>query len=246
MPRKSTPFDPSKVRFSRTSVDVFLKCPRCFYLKMRGITAPSLPFTLNSAVDALLKAEFDQHRLNGTVPNLLEANGLSLVPANNQSLGVLVGSRPKVTTEYKGFTFEGSLDDVWLDQTQTGYVVDYKATAKKDPVIALDLTTPHHQSYVNQVAFYVWLLRQGGHSISDTCYFVYATGDNTQPAFEDTMRFRTYLIAHQVDCSWIPAVLDQLLDCHHQPHPPAAHEKCALCAYVLKYNHLCLVPHALL
>jgi hypothetical protein len=118
----------------------------------------------------------------------------------------LVGSRPKVTTEYKGFTFEGSLDDVWLDQNQTGYVVDYKATAKKDPVIALDLTTPHHQSYVNQVAFYVWLLRQGGHNISDTCYFVYATGDNTRPAFEDTMRFRTHLIAHQVECSWVVTI----------------------------------------
>jgi len=49
---------------SRSKVEMFLKCPRCFYLEQRlGIKIPSGPsFALNSAVDCLLKKEFDLRR----------------------------------------------------------------------------------------------------------------------------------------------------------------------------------------
>ena len=48
-------------KLSRSKVDFFLNCPRCFYIDRRlGINQPSgFPFNLNSAVDNLLKNEFD-------------------------------------------------------------------------------------------------------------------------------------------------------------------------------------------
>ena len=51
---------------SRSKVDNFLKCPRCFYIDRRlGISPPSMPpFVLNNAVDKLLKKEFDNYRAN--------------------------------------------------------------------------------------------------------------------------------------------------------------------------------------
>lgn len=50
----TTPFP-----LSRTKVELFLDCPRCFYLdRCLGIARPSIPpFNLNSAVDALPKTE---------------------------------------------------------------------------------------------------------------------------------------------------------------------------------------------
>ncbi|MCO6434707.1 hypothetical protein, partial [Nitrosomonas nitrosa] len=55
-------------KLSRSKIDLFLQCPRCFYFDRRlGVgRPPGFPFALNSAVDHLLKLEFDVHRANGT------------------------------------------------------------------------------------------------------------------------------------------------------------------------------------
>jgi len=58
-------FDPDSDKpfaLSRSKVELFQDCPRCFYLDRRlGIARPpGFPFNLNSAVDALLKTEFDR------------------------------------------------------------------------------------------------------------------------------------------------------------------------------------------
>lgn len=69
--RKSNLYDPNSkesFRISRTKIELFLDCPRCFYLDRRlGVSRPpGFPFSLNNAVDALLKQEFDIHRAQGT------------------------------------------------------------------------------------------------------------------------------------------------------------------------------------
>ncbi len=53
-------------KLSRSKIDLFLQCPRCFYLDRRqGISRPSgFPFNLNSAVDTLLKKDEDITELN--------------------------------------------------------------------------------------------------------------------------------------------------------------------------------------
>ena len=43
---------------------------------------PGYPFSLNSAVDTLLKKEFDMHRAKGTAHPLMDAYGLDAVPVN--------------------------------------------------------------------------------------------------------------------------------------------------------------------
>ena len=48
-------------RLSRSRIENFLNCPRCFYLdrKLGVDQPPGYPFSLNAAVDTLLKKEFD-------------------------------------------------------------------------------------------------------------------------------------------------------------------------------------------
>lgn len=50
-------------KISRSKIDLFLNCPRCFFMdRVLGISQPpGYPFSLNSAVDHLLKKEFDIH-----------------------------------------------------------------------------------------------------------------------------------------------------------------------------------------
>ncbi len=61
---KYNPHRPDYFKISRSKVEYFLNCKRCFFLDRKlGIgQPPGFPFNLNSAVDSLLKSEFDQYR----------------------------------------------------------------------------------------------------------------------------------------------------------------------------------------
>ena len=51
---------PDIIKLSRSTVEKYISCPRCCVLdKKHQIKPPSLPFTLNIAVDNLCKNEFD-------------------------------------------------------------------------------------------------------------------------------------------------------------------------------------------
>ena len=77
-------------KLSRSKVDFFLNCPRCFYMDRRlGVgRPPGFPFNLNSAVDNLLKNEVKQLRdhINKFSENELIADtikrGLDLIEKN--------------------------------------------------------------------------------------------------------------------------------------------------------------------
>ena len=58
-PRSEKPY-----KLSRSRIENFSKCKRCFYLEEKlGVKKPdSFPFNLNNAVDQLLKDEFDSYR----------------------------------------------------------------------------------------------------------------------------------------------------------------------------------------
>ena len=84
-------FDPkskSPFKLSRSRIEAFMNCPRCFYLDRRlGVgQPPSFPFTLNSAVDKLLKKEFDIHRANKTQHPLMKAYGIDAVPFQHKDM----------------------------------------------------------------------------------------------------------------------------------------------------------------
>ena len=89
--RKSSIFEPfskEPFRLSRTKIDLFLNCPRCFYLDRRlGVAQPpGYPFSLNSAVDKLLKKEFDFHRVKKTAHPLIKSYGIDAVPFEHEKM----------------------------------------------------------------------------------------------------------------------------------------------------------------
>ena len=92
MARQRNLFDPSSpkpYKLSRSRLELFLNCPRCFYLDRRlGVDRPpGFPFNLNLAVDSLLKREFDYYRERGERhPYMIEA-GVEAVPAQPPNVG---------------------------------------------------------------------------------------------------------------------------------------------------------------
>ena len=220
-------------RLSRSKIDLFVECPRCFYLDQRlGIARPSMPgFTLNIAVDALFKKEFDAHRANGTPHPLMEAYGIEAVPLQHPDIELwrdaLRGGIEYLHPE-TGISFRGGIDDVWQAKDGTLIIVDYKATAGKDEVT---LDDKWKEGYKRQMEIYQWLFRQNGFTVSDTGYFVYANGRSDEKAFDGKLEFDVTLLPYTGSTEWIPdtlLALKKALDSDEVPHKG---KECEYCAY---------------
>lgn len=219
---------------SRAKMQLFHECPRCFYLDQRlGVgRPPGLPFTLNDAVDKLMKSEFDAYRASQTTPPLLAQAGLRLIPYSHADLADWRNFRKGLRALHTPTCFEvyGALDDIWFDPA-TGMLVvaDYKATAKKDEAT---IDGEWQVSYKRQIELYQWLLSERGFSVSSTAWFVYANGNSQAPAFNARLEFRVTLLQHEGDTSWVVPALESIKTTLDSEIPPPPGEKCTHCKYL--------------
>ncbi len=241
--RKRNLYDPASdrpFRLSRSKIDLFVECPRCFYVDRRLGTGrpPGYPFNLNNAVDALLKAEFDVHRVAGTPHPLQQAYGLDAVPAAHAEIDAWRENFKGVQYlhEPTNLLVTGAIDDLWIDGDGRYLVVDYKATAKASPVTRLD--QPWQDGYKRQLEVYQWLLRRNGLPVADTGYFVYCTGRPDAAAFDARIDFDVHLIPYTGNDAWVEPVLAELHACLEGSAVPAAAPGCDYCAYVAAVNEV--------
>jgi RecB family exonuclease len=156
---------------SRSRVERFIECPRCFWLEnVARVPRPSgPPFSLNIAVDHLLKNEFDRYRESGKVPPRLAAAGIDLVPCAHPDLHRWRSNFKGVRVQHAatGLTFFGAIDDLWRGPDGLHHVVDYKATSKAEEV---SLDADWQVAYKRQAEFYQWLLRGEGLKVSPRAF----------------------------------------------------------------------------
>ena len=225
----------SKWKLSRSKIDLFRECPRCFYIDNKlGLARPKGPsFTLNIAVDALLKKEFDIYRLAKTAHPLMKKYGVDAVPFAHADLDSwrenFVGIQYRHETT--GFLVTGAVDDIWIDSDCNLIVVDYKATSKDGTMDSLD-DTKWQTQYRRQMEVYQWLLRKKGYKVSDTGYFVYVNGKKDKAAFDGKLEFDVTLIAHNGDGSWIEKTLADIKRCLDDDRIPSPSGDCDYCSYV--------------
>ncbi|CAN5129468.1 hypothetical protein BH09PAT1_BH09PAT1_4430 [soil metagenome] len=229
-------YDPASTesyRLSRGKIDAFIKCPKCFYMDRRlGVAQPpGYPFSLNSAVDKLLKKEFDIHRAAGTAHPLMKAYGLDAVPFQHEKMEEWRDSlRKGVTVPIAGarVTVTGGVDDVWVDPMGELIIVDYKATSKEDEVT---LDADWQDGYKRQMEFYQWLFRKNGFKVSTTGYFVYCNGDTDKEAFDGKLEFDIKLLPYTGDDSWVEPTIRKAIDCLDSDSIPESGDDCDFCLY---------------
>jgi CRISPR/Cas system-associated exonuclease Cas4 (RecB family) len=205
-PGQKTPF-----KVSRSKVELFMQCPRCFWLDVRlKIKRPNgPPFQINKAIDELLKKEFDSYRLKGEPHPIMLEFGVSAVPFAHDNLdkwrqnfvGVQALHRPTNLLVF------GAVDDIWVNNTGELIVVDYKATAKQSDVT---LDADWQMSYKRQMEIYQWLLRQNGFNVSSTGYFVYTNGRLDLDGFFNKVEFRTKVIPYTGEDKWVGPTLTKM------------------------------------
>lgn len=220
-------------RLSRSKIDLFVECKRCFYLdnKLGVARPPGYPFNLNSAVDALLKKEFDLHRVEAQAHPLMEEYGIEAIPFAHDALDIWRENFKGIEIKHEptGFTVSGAVDDVWVNPKGELIVVDYKATSKDKKIEALD--QDWHDGYKRQMEVYQWLLRKKGFKVSETGYFVYANASKDRDAFNATLEFEITLIAYKGSDAWIESVLGEIKAVLASDAIPAMTPDCDYCRY---------------
>lgn len=233
--RSKNLFNPSSkepFRLSRSKIETFLKCPRCFYLDRRlGVgQPPGFPFTLNSAVDALLKKEFDIHRSNSSQHPLMEKYNIKAIPFSHPKIDQW--RENFVGVEYyhqpSNFIVFGAVDDIWVNDQNELMVVDYKSTSKDGET---NIDAEWQKSYKNQMEIYQWLLRNNGFKVSNIGYFVYANGKKDKKAFDGVLEFDVNIIPYEGDDSWVEDVIITAKECLNSPHLPPWTNDCDYCIY---------------
>ncbi|HLD14226.1 MAG TPA: PD-(D/E)XK nuclease family protein, partial [Burkholderiales bacterium] len=228
-----SPTSGAPYRVSRSKIELFMNCRRCFYLDRRlGIPQPpGYPFNLNTAVDTLLKKEFDIHRAAGTAHPLMKTYGVDAVPYQHPKMdewrdalrrGVQYLHPPT------NFLVTGGVDDVWVNPQGELIVVDYKATAKETEVT---IDAPWQISYKRQMEVYQWLFRRNEFTVSPTGYFVYCNGDTDREAFDGKLEFNVKIIPYVGNDTWVEPTLLELRACLQSDALPPVSPTCVHCVY---------------
>jgi CRISPR/Cas system-associated exonuclease Cas4 (RecB family) len=223
-----------KWKLSRSKIDFFMECQRCFYLDNKlGTKRPGFPsFNLNIAVDELFKKEFDVHREAGTPHPIMTQYGVEAGPFQHESMnnwrenfvGIMHVHKPT------GMTVSGAVDDVWVDKEGKLVIVDYKSTSKEGKIEQLG-DSPWEKQYARQLGVYRWLLEKNGHEVTDTGYLVYANANKNLDAFDNKLIFESTLVPVETSVDWIEGTLTDIKACLDSETLPPTGEACEFCPY---------------
>ncbi len=227
-PNSSEPF-----RISRSKIDLFMNCQLCYYLDARlGVSRPpGFPFALNSAVDTLLKKEFDIHRTKKRAHPLMASYGLDdVIPFSHEDMDLWRTNFKGITHVFEpaNFLVTGAVDDVWVNSKNEIIIVDYKSTSKEEKVT---LDKEWQIGYKRQMEVYQWLFRRNGFTVSSTGYFVYCNGKTDKEAFDAKLEFDIDLIPYTGNDEWVEKALVEMKKCLTNQKLPKPAAECDYCAY---------------
>lgn len=252
MRERSKPYQPGQAtpfKVSRSKIELFMQCPRCFWLDARlKIKRPSSPpFNINKAIDELFKKEFDVYRAKAEPHPLMLEHKVRAVPYAHKDLDTWRENFVGVATLHEPTNLHvfGAVDDIWMDDAGKLMVVDYKATAKDKPVKELGAEGGWQDMYRRQMEIYQWLLRANGFDVSDTGYFVYATGTTDRAGFNNVVEFETHVFPHKGKSDWVGDTLVAMKKCLDNDKMPevgtaAMGGPCEFCAYAKARTELTL------
>lgn len=231
-----SPADSKPYKISRSKIEEYVRCQRCFYLDRKCGTEkpPMFPYTLNNAVDALLKEEFDLYRVESKAHPYLIEHGVDAIPFSHPDLNDWRMNQRGIKHYHQATNFivTGAVDDVWINPLGELIIVDYKATSTKKAI-----TLDDRDSYKRQMEIYQWLFRKNGFKVSDTGYFVYCNGDSAHGKFTGTLQFKVTLLPYTGNDSWVDNALLDIKTCLTKDTLPSPSESCDYCAYNKAIRH---------
>ena len=211
-----------KIQLSPNSLNLFLECPHCFWLdKNAGVKRPpAYPYILNSALDALLKEEFDTYRAKNLPHPLLKENNIKAHLFPNQKLlnqwrNNLAGIR--YFDQDLGATLLGAPEDVLEFDDKKIAPLDYKSTASTPAKI--------YDRFQLQMDTYTFLMEKNGFKTTRKGYLAFYIVDKSR-GFIDRLPFRKEIVEIDTNPSDIYAIFSDAVAILNSPTPPKHSADC--------------------
>lgn len=223
----------SIVKLSRFAVEMSLQCERCFVLQYKHkISLRSFPFTLNLAVDDLVKNEFDYYRDKGLPHPIFEQYAIDAVPFKHSKMDEWRNNFKGAyyTDIFGAYKFGGSVDDIWQKKDGELIIADTKATSKKN--FNWQETYEKYdypKAYKRQLEMYKWVFIKLGFRVSNKGYLLYFNGIKDNQFFNNSLQFEQHLIELELNDLWVEsAILNAvaLLKSKDLPKPSKSCDKC--------------------
>lgn len=243
--RPYTPGQKEVFKVSRSKIELFMQCPRCFWLDARlKIKRPDgPPFNINKTIDELFKKEFDVYRAKGEPHPIMTDNQVKAIPFAHDDLNKWRANFTGVATVHGPTNLHvfGAVDDIWVNDDGELIVVDYKATSKASEIT---IDSDWQISYKRQMEIYQWLLRANDFKVNDTGYFVYTNARIDLDGFNDRLEFLTKVLPYTGDDSWVEPTLMKMKETMEGDMPAvgtaAMGGECNFCSYARERTELTL------
>lgn len=233
---------PVRREFSWSDIKLFMQCKRCFFNKKKlGVTQPKPDvegFALPLAIDALLKKEFDQYRVQRKSHSIMP-DGLGLKPLKHKKLKKWQTAWSCTERKKYGIQFDqvwenwfvnGGIDDVWINDKKELVVVEYKTIV--NPVISSDFSNVSYlHEYKKQIEFYAWIFKKNNYTVCSTGYLLLCNAITNRDSFDWKLEFEPYLLAHEIDDSWVQKTIYNALESLQEEGQPIAGVNCKTCKY---------------
>ena len=226
------------IKLSRSTVERYITCPRCCVLeKKHQIRPPSLPFTLNLAVDNLCKNEFDYYRDRNEPHPLFKKYQIDAIPFKHKKIEIwrnnFKGLR-YLSTKYN-YDFGGAIDDVWQKNNGELIVADVKATSKKEFNWSETFNNYEYpKAYKRQLEMYQWLFKKNGFKVAEEAYLVYFNGRKNEQFFKNTLYFDVHFIKLNCSTDWVEEKIIETVKLLRSNQFPKPSVNCDFCNYLKK------------
>ena len=194
---------------SRSKIDLFFDCKRCFYLDQRfGIKRPhGTALVINNFVVNNFKTILNKYRLPSW---------------NDQFKGIYYVDKKT------NFKIKANLDDVWeCSNLRDNYPVIIKSTSRRKDISSESIWP----GYWKQLSLYAYLLSKNSLKIGDKGILVYL---NTAVKIQNNQKeidFDILIFERKLDFSWIEPSLDKIFNVLNSDYVPEENSFCKFCRY---------------
>ncbi|GIW65466.1 MAG: hypothetical protein KatS3mg096_505 [Candidatus Parcubacteria bacterium] len=217
-------------KISRSGIELFLDCPRCFWLDVKFKIKRPKEFEgayIGSKYDPLLKNYFDQHRQNNNVPPEIEKHDLKLFN-DIKKLKKWRGSGIEFLHPQHNLVYYGKIDDLLIKDDKFLVPFDFKTTISSNFQV--------YESYKRQLEIYGYLLNKSGEEVLDfgVLYVIKIEIDGN---FEKIEKREIYILEN-LDYEKYDEILEELVKVYKSSEEPQPNPNCNFCNYFLKRKNL--------
>ena len=226
-------------KLSRTKIDLFFECRRCFFLDQKfGIKRPhGTPLVLSNRIVDDFKKELNVCRVEKKIHSKVKELNKNLIPISHNKL-------EEWKSSFKGASFLddstnllifGIIDDIWWDRsTNKNHSVIIKSNSKKYQMSYENIWP----GYWRQLSLYSYLLSKNLLQMSSTGILVFINTPTSTNQMENRKNFNLNIFEKILDFDWIEPTIKEISKTLNKEIPPESSKKCKYCNYYYNIKRL--------